>query len=222
MKTSSAILLSLAAALSVASAIPVAGTRAIARRQLATSDEENQLYDGTPCRAVTVIFARGTSELGNVGSLAGPPFFSALATDIGESNLAVQGVNYSASIAGFLEGGDPTGSTLMASLAEQASTQCPDTKIVLSGYSQGGQLVHNAAKMLSAALTAEINSVVIFGDPDNGQAVGSIPSSKVLIICHTGDDICLGGDLILEPHLTYSENAGQAATFVAEQAGYST
>lgn len=44
--------------------------------------------------------------------------------------------------------------------------------------------------------------VVIFGDPGDGEAVGSIPSSKVLIICHTGDDICLHGDLVLEPHLT--------------------
>jgi cutinase len=45
---------------------------------------------------------------------------------------------------------------------------------------------------------------VIFGDPDDGEAVGSIPSSKVLIIFHTGDHICLHGDLILEPHLTVS------------------
>lgn len=30
------------------------------------------------CRPVTVIFARGTIELGNVGSLVGPPFFNAL------------------------------------------------------------------------------------------------------------------------------------------------
>jgi len=30
------------------------------------------------CRPVTVIFARGTIELGNVGSLVGPPFFNAI------------------------------------------------------------------------------------------------------------------------------------------------
>lgn len=61
--------------------------------------------------------------------------------------------------------------------------------------------------------------MVIFGDPDNGQPVGSIPSSEVLIICHLGDDICLGGDLILPPHLDYSLNADQAALFVKKQAG---
>lgn len=104
------------------------------RRQLGTSDTENDLVDGSACKAVTVIFARGTSESGNVGSLAGPPFFAALATDIGADNLAVQGVDYAADIVGFLEGGDPTGSALMAQLVAQAQTQCPDTKVVMSGY----------------------------------------------------------------------------------------
>lgn len=107
----------------------------------------------------------------------------------------------------------------MAQLVGQAQTQCPSTKLVMSGYSQGGQLVHNAAKMLTATQTSFVNSVVIFGDPDNGQAVGSIPASNVDVICHTGDNICQGGDLILTPHLTYSQDASSAASFVAQKAG---
>ena len=117
----------------IPAAVPVTQADRLMRRQYAT-DTSNQLTDGTPCREVTVIFARGTSETGNVGTLAGPPFFNALAAIIGTSNLAVQGVDYSASIAGFLEGGDPAGSATMASLVEQAITQCPNTKIVMSGY----------------------------------------------------------------------------------------
>lgn len=104
----------------------------LAVRQLGMT--ENMLTDGTPCRAVTLIFARGTTESGNVGTFAGPPFFQALANDIGASNLAVQGVDYPADIPGFLEGGDPTGSATMASLVSQAASQCPSTKIVMSGY----------------------------------------------------------------------------------------
>ena len=46
----------------------------------------------------------------------------------------MQGVDYSASVAGFLEGGDPAGSKTMAALVEQAMTQCPNTKVVMSGY----------------------------------------------------------------------------------------
>jgi len=42
---------------------------------------------------------------------------------------------------------------------------CPNTKMVMAGYSQGGQLVHNAAQLLPAATMAKVSSVVIFGDP---------------------------------------------------------
>ena len=86
-----------------------------------SGDTYNQLTDGTPCRAVTLIYARGTNQAGNVGDSAavGPLFFNSLASKIGTSNLAVQGVTYSASIGGFLQGGDPTGSQTMATLTAQ-------------------------------------------------------------------------------------------------------
>lgn len=80
-------------------------------RQSFTSDTENGLSG--PCKSYTVIFARGTTEPGNVGTLAGPPFFQALASLVGAGNLAVQGVDYPATVAGFLEGGDPAGSATM-------------------------------------------------------------------------------------------------------------
>ncbi len=103
----------------------------IAKRQ-SFSDTENQLLG--ECAPITVIFARGTVETGNVGALAGPPFFNALDFMVGANNVAVQGVDYGATIIGYLEGGDPAGAAKLASLAEQAASQCPDTQIVLSGY----------------------------------------------------------------------------------------
>ena len=141
--------------LSLAVALPA---ERLHKRQYTNMTVENQLLDGTPCRAVTVIFARGTTEQSNVGSLVGPPFFQALANEIGASNLAVQGVDYAADIPGFLAGGDVNGSATLASLAVRAEKQCPDTAVVLSGYSQGGQLVHNAAGNLTLAQSALINS----------------------------------------------------------------
>jgi cutinase len=66
------------------------------------------------CKAYTVIFARGTTEPGNVGILVGPPFFEALKAKVGANNLAIQGVNnYKADIAGYLAGGEAAGSTSM-------------------------------------------------------------------------------------------------------------
>jgi predicted esterase len=52
-----------------------------------------------------------------------------------------------------------------ASLIQQAFTKCPDTHVVVSGYSQGAMLVHNAAKSLSSDITGKITAAVTFGDP---------------------------------------------------------
>ena len=83
----------------------------------------------------------------------------------------------------------------------------------MSGYSQGAQVVHNGASQLSAADTAFVNSVVLFGDPDNGKPVGKIPAYKVSTDCHAGDNICADGEVVLEPHLTYCHDVGAEAAF---------
>jgi len=80
---------------------------------LATTLKVDTSEDNTACAAMTVIFARGTTEPGNVGILTGPPFFDALQSMMGNKAVAVQGVNYPASIEGFLKGGDATGSQTM-------------------------------------------------------------------------------------------------------------
>lgn len=88
---------------------------------------------------------------------------------------------------------------------------------MLGGYSQGGALVHNAAADVGSETMSKVAAVVTFGDPDSSTPVAGIDASKVLIICHEGDNICQHGDLILLPHLTYAENADQAASFVMSQ-----
>lgn len=65
----------------------------IVKRQYANNDTDNQLMDGTPCRALTIIFARGTFEQGNVGTVAGPPFFQAVVGMTAADKVAVQGVS---------------------------------------------------------------------------------------------------------------------------------
>jgi hypothetical protein len=55
-----------------------------------------------------------TKRVGNVGILTGPPFFAAIAEYMnGTNQLAIQGVDYPADVAGFLEGGSPIGVTVM-------------------------------------------------------------------------------------------------------------
>ncbi|KAM0199819.1 hypothetical protein ACHAPI_002914 [Fusarium lateritium] len=171
------------------------------------------------CKDVTVIFARGTSEMGNVGSAAGPPFFAALSKQLGDDKVAVQGVDYAASVGGIMQMGDTAGTAKMASLVEQAATKCPNTKIVMSGYSQGAMLVHNSAKSIPAAALQKVAAVVNFGDPFQRQAIQGIDADRVKIICHTGDGVCAGTAAITPDHLTYSQDATAAAQFVASKVG---
>jgi cutinase len=137
---------------------------ALTKRQF-SGDTYNQLTDGTACRAVTVIYARGTTQAGNVGEAnsEGPTFFNALASALGgTSRLAIQGVTYPANVVGFLAGGDAAGATTMFNLINQAASRCPSTKIVVSGYSQGAQLVHTATQRLSAANAARVSAGTSF------------------------------------------------------------
>ena len=63
------------------------------------------LAENGPCSDITVVFARGTTEPGNVGLMTGPPFFDALSEQLGAGSLAVQGVEYPATFAGFNRNG---------------------------------------------------------------------------------------------------------------------
>ncbi|KAF4920562.1 Cutinase [Colletotrichum viniferum] len=186
----------------------------ITKRQADFSANTQNGLQGGACANVIVVFARGTTERGNVGTIAGPPFFQALSAQVG-GNLEVQGIEYPADVPGFLAGGDANGSQEMATLTQQAITNCPNSAVIMSGYSQGGQLVHNGAAMMPAEMTAKVAGVVIFGDPLNGQAVQGVDASRTKVICHNGDNICEGGNQIRRAHLTYGNDADEAATFAA-------
>jgi cutinase len=86
------------------------------------------------CADVTVVFARGTTEIPPIGEIVGPPFAGALEIELGGRSLNFIGVDYAADIAGFLEGGDPEGARNMANDVTSFANSCPNTAIVMSGY----------------------------------------------------------------------------------------
>ncbi|KAJ7098737.1 cutinase [Mycena belliarum] len=169
------------------------------------------------CSDVMLFFARGTAEPAPIGVVAGPPLQLALKAALGTKSLSFNGVDYAANIPGFLVGGDVQGSKTMAADLTNAAKACPSAALVAVGYSQGGQLVHNAAEQLSADVSGRIKAALIFGDPDNGQAVSGVAAANTKIICHKGDNICQGGVLVLAPHLTYGVDAASAAAFIASK-----
>ncbi|THU80688.1 hypothetical protein K435DRAFT_874131 [Dendrothele bispora CBS 962.96] len=70
-------------------------------------------------------------------------------------------------------------------------------------YSQGGQIVHNSAKLLPPDDQQPVNAAVIFGDPDNDQAVNwCFTRQHQSHLSYNGDNIYAHGDLILPPHLS--------------------
>ena len=177
---------------------------------------------------MTLIYARGTFEGGNIGDVLGPPFVDALVSKLGAAQVAVQGVNnYPADAPDFFIGGSASGSADMANLIAQARSQCPGTKLCVSGYSQGAQVAHNTAKLITQDQTNFINSVVLWGDPDNGTAFGTVPPSKVSTDCHPTDDICKCTIddffcLVLPAHLTYCLDVGTEVNFVIQKSGLKT
>ncbi|KAF5635955.1 cutinase [Fusarium sp. NRRL 52700] len=120
----------------------------------------NHIDDGTPCRNVTMIYARGMSQTGNVGGKddVGPRLFNHLAEVIGPENLAIAGVNFQAKLNFWLAPKKDKSGFLMADLIRRAESRCPNTKIVLAGYSMGGRTIHSAAKNISWSTTQRITA----------------------------------------------------------------
>ncbi|KAK8162436.1 cutinase-domain-containing protein [Phyllosticta citrichinensis] len=166
------------------------------------------------CASVMVVFARGTTEVAPLGTIVGPRLETALEAMVGKKEVMVMGVDYPADVAGFLVGGDANGSAMMAATVKEMVKSCPKSKVAMVGYSQGGQLVHNAAAQLDTAVAARVSAAVIFGDPDFPKPVPKIDPEKEKVFCAKGDAICKGQAIILPPHLSYGSDAEAAAQFI--------
>ncbi|KAF1952707.1 cutinase-domain-containing protein [Byssothecium circinans] len=178
---------------------------------------ENGVADKNCCTDLTIIFARGTGEPGNVGIIAGPKMFSSLRSSLGADRVTIQGVDYPADAAGNANLGGSGGSA-MASSIKAAKEQCPSTKIVLSGYSQGAMVVHNVFSAQGVS-SADVAGAVLFGDPLKTQKVGDLAADKVQQFCGTTDMICGTGDNPTGGHTSYGSVGEEAAQFVVGAAG---
>ncbi|KAK5938465.1 hypothetical protein PMZ80_009436 [Knufia obscura] len=171
------------------------------------------------CRDIIFFFARGSSEVGNMGSLVGPPTGQGLKDAFGASRVAVEGVDYAALLStNALPGGaDPAGIREMEGLLDDAvDVQIPSSSLVATGAA----LTHRAVEDRSAAVKDQIAGVITYGDTQNLQDRGQIPNfpkEKVLIICNPGDLVCSGTLTVLAPHLAYGSRVGEAVRFLTER-----
>lgn len=199
-----------------------------------------------PCPDVEVVFARGTGEPPGVGGI-GQSFVDALHAKVGERSFEVYPVNYAAS--SDLGGGVDFARTVVDGIRdagthiENTAANCPNTRVVLGGFSQGAALAGYTTSAeipnevpaayrsyipqpMPPSVAGHVAAVVLFGTPSaeflqpNGAPpvrIGALYASKTLQLCADGDTICngapAGGPAFA--HATYGSNgmSDQGADF---------
>lgn len=179
------------------------------------------------CPDVEVVFARGTDEPPGVGKV-GQAFVSSLRGKTRKS-VGTYAVNYPAN-KDFLAATNGANDT--SNHVQQMANNCPNTKEVLGGYSQGAAVVDivTAAPLpglgfrqpLPAQAADHVAAVALFGNPSaraGGLMSALTPNfdGKTIDLCNPGDPICSNGTS-WNAHLAYvPEFTNQAASFVASR-----
>ena len=184
------------------------------------------------CPDVELIFARGTSEPAGAGRV-GQALADQLVAQLGGRTLGVYGVNYPATY-DFLAAADGAADATNRIVA--MSQQCPATRYVLGGYSQGAAVVDmmvgipplgqkvgdvGSAPPLPARLADKVAAMAVFGNPSTkfGIPVSAAMTpfaGKGIDLCNDGDPICSQGRNPFA-HTSYEKTSlvGQAAGFVS-------
>jgi cutinase len=193
-----------------------------------------------PCPDIEVTFARGTNEAPGVG-VVGQQFVDALRPQVGGRSVGVYAVNYPAG-EDFAPSASAGGSDTHAHVRSMVAT-CPNTKLVLGGYSLGAMAIDEAtiarapiAGLIPDILTEDeanhVAALALFGNPSDrylGAPVSEVSpwyGAKAIDLCAPGDPVCTPGGALALPshdelfspaHLSYQQSGmpGQAATFVA-------
>jgi cutinase len=181
------------------------------------------------CPDAEVDFARGREEAPGVGEV-GQAFINSLQSKVPHMTIGYYGVNYPADVS------VTKGSNDMSAHVQQMAASCPNTKLVLGGYSLGAAAADVVVAMnqpgfgytdvLPANMDQHVAAVALFGNGTQ-RVLGPVPgfspafAGKTIDLCAAGDPICTPGvhDLHwsshLQPSYITSGLVDQAAGFVA-------
>lgn len=178
------------------------------------------------CNDIEVVFARGTDEPPGIGRV-GQAFVDSLRGKVGNRSLGVYAVNYPASY-DFLAAAN--GANDASAHIQYVMNTCPDTRLVLGGYSQGAAIVDVITSVpfpavgftnpLPANVPDRVAALAVFGNPTAkvGLPLTSSPlyGARAIDLCNAGDPVCSGGDSV-PAHRDYGPSGltNQAAAFVA-------
>ena len=178
------------------------------------------------CPDIEVVFARGTDEPPGIGRV-GQSFVDDLRGLVGGRSVGAYAVNYPAS---FNFRGAANGANDARNHIQWMMANCPTTRLVLGGYSQGAAVMDVLAAVpvpavgfnapLPADTPAHVAAIAVFGNPSAKvglpMTVSPVWGSRSIDLCNAGDPVCSGGD-VLQAHKVYESVGltGQAAAFVA-------
>ena len=178
------------------------------------------------CNDIEVVFARGTGEAPGIGRV-GQAFVDSLRGKVGNRSIGTYGVNYPATY-DFLAAAD--GANDASTFIQNVVNNCPDTRLVLGGYSQGAAIIDVITSVpfpavgftnpLPANVPDRVAALAVFGNPTAkvGLPLTSSPlyGARAIDLCNAGDPVCSGGDSV-PAHRDYGPSGltNQAAAFVA-------
>jgi cutinase len=178
------------------------------------------------CNDIEVVFARGTGELPGLGRV-GDAFVDDLRARVGNRSVGAYGVNYPASY-DFLTAAD--GANDASAYIQNVINNCPNTKLVLGGYSQGAGVIDIITSVpfpaigftnpLPPDVPNRVAALAVFGNPTAklGLPLTSSPiyGTRAIDLCNSGDPVCSDGNNV-PAHRSYGPDGltNQAAAFVA-------
>jgi cutinase len=178
-----------------------------------------------PCPDVEVVFARGTTEPPGVGGV-GQAFVDSLRSQVGGRSVGVYPVNYPAT--NNFRSSIPAGANDASAHVQSMAANCPNTRMVLGGYSQGAAVMDVTTSQMPPDVANHVAAVAVFGNPSaagtfaRGLSAGTLPGigplyvPKTIDMCMPGDPICTNG-FSMGPHGQYVQSGmtNQAANFAA-------
>lgn len=179
-----------------------------------------------PCPDVEIVFARGTTEPPGVGGI-GQAFVDSLRSQVGGRSVGVYAVNYPAS-RDFVYS-TPAGRDDASTHVQWMAVNCPDTRLVLGGYSQGAAVIDLATTAMPPQVADHVAAAVVFGGPRSSFAdtlspgplsgIGPLYTTKTIELCVPNDPICFPGGWDMRAHGAYIQTGmvNRAAAFAASR-----
>jgi cutinase len=211
-------------------AVLISGVTLIAPAVLPTGGTAVASAQADACPAVQVVFARGTGEPDGIGRV-GEAFVDSLRPLVKGKSVGVYAVNYPAT-RDFLRAAD--GANDASLFVQNMATTCPDTKIVLGGYSQGAAVIDAIAiadqptlgftQPMPANIADHVAAVAVFGNPSIRLLGGPLTTLsplygyKTIDLCNGADPVCSdGNDVAAHSLYVQAGLATQAAQFAGDR-----